>query len=854
MENRSNNIVLKFIVCLIIIMFIILNLFINVEYSYAYKNGSALQVGDYIKYGKYYGDDILWRVIHIVTSEDVQNNSYKDYQEGDVLLLSHKILCLKSFDAKDSSQSDSNRKKYGCNNWKDSTIKIWLNSEKVNMNANDYNEPDSVNSAPTSGNVWDGKNEYDKEAGFLSTQNFKKGEIAFIRSVKNRFVIDKNKDIPEGNSGNEHDYETDPPDDVVNDYDTAAYQTSVDKVFLLNIKEAAYYLDNKLKYLQSEGNISSGKDYHLAIPTKKAVDKSEYKFSGYLSKDDTWFYWLRDADTEHSYTSRTINKEGEVSGYSFLNHYKCYSGARGIRPALYLNVADMYITDNTGGSPSECYKLYDATKPTGTFTPNSSNLINYDINIKFKPYDNLSGVKRWKYKISTDSGETYNNYSSYFTGGDEKTLNLSQNGNIKIMVKIEDNQGNINHIESGVYKIDKIPPNDANIVISPQYLTNQDISVIIQYSDDSINKQYKINNGSWQNYSEGIMIQENCTIYARSKDEAENISNVVSCDIDNIDKTIPGLAEIIVDPTYMTNQNVSVNINYPSDVSVKEYKIGNGSWETYTGEIVIEQNSVIFARGYDLAGNCSLEKSMNIVNIDKIKPNKPIINISYLELTKENITANVVYPEDAYSKEYKIGNGSWVLYENDLIIDSNCRLSVRSIDEAGNMSEVETYEILNIDKTPPAIPYICLTPEFLTGKDIEVRIDYSIDSEVKEYKINDGEWIYYNNKFSVKENCVIYARCSDLVGNNSESNKEISNIDPILKTLKDKDKKNFRYFLGKDYRGMTRAYLASKTGKNNLFELEDIMFIVGENKNKFKNGFIYIDREGNYRKYIDLGM
>ena len=73
--------------------------------------------------------------------------------------------------------------------------------------------------------------------------------------------------------------------------------------------------------------------------------------------------------------------------------------------------------------------------------------------------------------------------------------------------------------------------------------------------------------------------------------------------------------------TNWTNQNVTVTITYPTDLKTKEYKIGTGEWKTYTGVVTVTENTTVYARGKDAAGNTTDgSKSLTILNIDKTAP------------------------------------------------------------------------------------------------------------------------------------------------------------------------------------------------------------------------------------------
>ena len=83
---------------------------------------------------------------------------------GRTKLVTEKIITLKAFDAKEASNSNSDRKNYGNNRYSVSNIDQWLNSAASSW----YSARHSADAAPTNANVWSNYNEYDAEAGFLT--------------------------------------------------------------------------------------------------------------------------------------------------------------------------------------------------------------------------------------------------------------------------------------------------------------------------------------------------------------------------------------------------------------------------------------------------------------------------------------------------------------------------------------------------------------------------------------------------------------------------------------------------------------------------------------------------------------
>ena len=78
---------------------------------------SVLKKGDYVYFGKYNNEPILWRALNV----DSKKNT---------LLWSDKIITLKALDATGilvGNRGDSERKRVGSNFWNQSSLRDWLN-------------------------------------------------------------------------------------------------------------------------------------------------------------------------------------------------------------------------------------------------------------------------------------------------------------------------------------------------------------------------------------------------------------------------------------------------------------------------------------------------------------------------------------------------------------------------------------------------------------------------------------------------------------------------------------------------------------------------------------------------------
>ena len=115
---------------------------------------SSLSLGSTFTLGKYQvGSETPWEIEWEIVHQE------SDYQ----IAMAKQIIDLRSFDAKESSNSDIERQSSGNNNWQYSNIEQWLNSDQSSW----YSAQHSADAPPSSDNVYYNYNPYDTKPGFL---------------------------------------------------------------------------------------------------------------------------------------------------------------------------------------------------------------------------------------------------------------------------------------------------------------------------------------------------------------------------------------------------------------------------------------------------------------------------------------------------------------------------------------------------------------------------------------------------------------------------------------------------------------------------------------------------------------
>ena len=265
-----------------------------------------IKVGDYVKMGTYNNASILWRCVSI--------------DDNGPLMLADRIIDTLAYDAKtnDNSSSKSHsrsykRDDYGSNYWKDSNMRSWLNSTAAE------GKVDWLCGNPPKDGYVSGVGAYNEKAGFLNA--FSKSEIAAMKTVTQRSLVshpEYNKGIVDGDANSDLLYYTDISEAVAN-YDSSYFETTTEKVFLLDVKQANAVWKNL-------------KGYYVA----------------YNNDGMAWPYWLRTPVTDCNHDMRYISSSGQVGRYA-----PWYSDL-GVRPAFYLD-SEYFVTTSGSGSQSSPY-------------------------------------------------------------------------------------------------------------------------------------------------------------------------------------------------------------------------------------------------------------------------------------------------------------------------------------------------------------------------------------------------------------------------------------------------------------------------------------------------------------------
>lgn len=256
---------------------------------------STLNVGDTLEvpvvsdWQSRFGTNIVWKVA---------DKNHTGYPANSVTLITEKIIQLMASDAKEPSNSNSDRKSYGNNRHIYSNLLQWLNSNATAGNW--YSAKHSADAPPTNANVWDNYNEYDAWAGFLAMLDSK-----FVSEL-----LDTTLTV------------------VKSSTDGGSYETFTAKMFLTSTTEVGLANENEI----AEGAclaLFSDDASRVAYPTAECVSNSEYSNSNFTTSKG-WYWWLR---TPHSSSALFVaSYVRRVGSDGTLRSSGAYSGSNGVRP------------------------------------------------------------------------------------------------------------------------------------------------------------------------------------------------------------------------------------------------------------------------------------------------------------------------------------------------------------------------------------------------------------------------------------------------------------------------------------------------------------------------------------------
>lgn len=283
--------------------------------------GAKIEVPVLSAYQSRFGSKIVFKIA---------DKNHSGYPSNSVTLITEKIIQLMCFDAKEASNSNSDRKQYGNNRYQYSNLLQWLNSNAAAGAW--YSAKHSADAPPTNANVWNNYNEYDAWAGFLAMLDPK-----FVAELLTTTQTVARNTVTDGGS----------------------YETVTSKMFLPSTTEVGLANENNI----AEGTLLalfSNDASRVAYPTAQCVSNSEYTNSNF-STSKGWYWWLRTPISSNGSSVRSVNSGGSLYSDG------AYRGNNGVRPLCNLK-SSILVSDspNSDGNYTVIYNSAPSAPPSIT--------------------------------------------------------------------------------------------------------------------------------------------------------------------------------------------------------------------------------------------------------------------------------------------------------------------------------------------------------------------------------------------------------------------------------------------------------------------------------------------------------
>lgn len=372
---------------------------------------------------------------------------------------------------------------------------------------------------------------------------------------------------------------------------------------------------------------------------------------------------------------------------------------------------------------------------------------------------------------------------------------------------------------------------------------------------------YSIDYGKYQEYKEELEIDKNCLIrayYIRAIDGKRSDTSYYY--VQNIKQESYPYVRIDVTPSrYLSETVESATVQISArDYEVLEYSYDGNLYIPYENAIEVSESKTIYARAID--SNLNVAEAQTTITTKKTPKVMEEYDVSiYANPSAKEVEGlinkteiSIDYDARATKKYYKIGYyGKLQEYIGPFILEENETIYAYATSDDGYG---EATLGINYLTTGISAPKIYLDTTEVTNS-VKVTIEYAKNSDKMKYKIDNGDWLDYTEEITVYENCTIYAKNEDVLGNTNISSKRIKNIAYIPNyTLVDKGS---YYIIHLNYpdssKKDTREYkwTANGTWKNYNEEL-GIILVKAEYKDIIsKDGIKIEDENGKEVIYTD---
>jgi hypothetical protein len=305
-----------------------------------------------------------------------------------------------------------------------------------------------------------------------------------------------------------------------------------------------------------------------------------------------------------------------------------------------------------------------------------------------------SGTDVTKMRFS-DNGQTWSDWENFSA---TKSYTMPSGDGLKmIYMELQNTDGNVNTaVITNSILLDTIAPDAPVLTPSTIQPTSQEVTVTIEYSSDTVVKQYQMWGDNPATYTGPLVLTGNRNISAYAYDAAGNKSEAVIF-ITNIDKTPPTVTALIDNGALWTKQaEVMLTLDDGGSGAVlmrfSNDNVNWSNWEAYSGSKSYtlpsgEGLKTLYMQFQDIFENISQVLSKTIT-LDMTAPVITLDSFNGTTPTNNNITVSATTNEGA-------------LNAANHTFSANGSFDFVATDAAGNIT-TQTVTITNIDKVAPA--------------------------------------------------------------------------------------------------------------------------------------------------------
>ena len=490
---------------------------------------------------------------------------------------------------------------------------------------------------------------------------------------------------------------------------------------------------NVMFYNQNEGTGINGlKELFTANNVTQLKGKRLY-----MKNSDTNNQIVSEFEIGDMVRCKTLNLD-ENSGFTNKDYWTFILGT-GVgtynsESCMYIDVLYQYVANGTTyglgttiSLPSsnntrslKSTKSVSATRTTSTTTPE----INYNIpdltQYQFNPYSKLylAANPSWGNADITVSGSlSFSGYPDFdgvtwvignqtFVDGDSytsivngHTLSISCyidsriDANYPVVCFYDADGVGLNNLMSGMgaFWVEQgASPGPTPTTVADPVISYSNNTITITCSTSGATIYYKLNSGSYTQYSSPITINENTTVQAYATKDNVN-SNTVSETCTYVNPT----PETVADPVISYSNN-TITITCSTTGATIYYKLNSGSYSQYTSPIVISSTTTVYAYATKNSVNSNtVSQTCTYVAPTPETVANPVISFVNNTISITCVTSGaVIY--------YKLNNNSFVQYSTPIGISSTTTVYAYATKNGANsntVSQVCTY----VDPSPSNI-------------------------------------------------------------------------------------------------------------------------------------------------------